>query len=125
MAGVHCSKYLLFGNLTMYRSCLLAAICLLAVSETASAQFFNYGGYNHSYSYSFPQQSYGNGGYGGNYGGYGQVQQVQQVQYLVPVTYRVPIFIQRPVVVQQAPVIQYVQPAPPACCPQSDSYHGQ
>lgn len=87
----------------MFRFCLLAIAGLIATSGTASAQYYNYSGYHHSYSYSYPQQNYGHRGYGA----------VQQVQYLVPVTYRVPIFIRRPCVVQQ-PVIQPIAPQP-AC----------
>ena len=108
----------LLGDLHMFRSCLLVMASLVTLSGTASAGFYNYGGYHHSYSYSYsqPRQSYGNVGYGA----------VRQVQYLVPVTYRVPIFIQRPPVVVQAPVIQYA--APPVqyvqpACPTQDCCH--
>ena len=88
----------------MFRYCLLAIASLVAASGTASAQFYSYGGYHHSYSYSQPRQNYGYGG-------------IQQVQYLVPVTYRVPIFIQpRTTVVRQAPMIQHVQPIQSSGC---------
>lgn len=92
----------------MFRFCLLAIASLVAASGTASAQFYSYGGYHHSYHYSYPQQqNYGNNGYGYGNNGYGGQ---RQVQYLVPVTYRVPIFV-APSRTVQTPAIRYSQPA--------------